>query len=416
MPRPRWFLSLQARVMRFLMSIGLFIHKLASPRPPSPAFNRLVQSTLSSNPGAFLISVYTPPGYEQHRRRRFESVRSGAGYPCIINYHGGGFTLGTATDDARFIRTAISKLDCVVISVNYRLAPEHPFPTAVDDGADAVLWAADNAEELGIDPTSLTLSGFSSGGNLTLSVPIRLHDHLHSIDRPLYTTSSPPLPRTSSLHISPLDPSSSTLSLPESIPLKSASPFRPSDDPSPISHKFNIKALCPFYPSTNYALPRSVRRATNPNPAVDLPHGLTRLFDESYIYPAHSVRLDHPYLSPGLLSNGDMRDVYAGMRVLGIGCEFDMLCREGGDAMATIAQARGARARTTEGETVVGFDEEGVGWRVVRAVPHGWDKRPFLSAEVSERIEREYDWVCEGLKGVLDGNGKAVAGASTGPL
>ncbi|KAF2226433.1 Alpha/Beta hydrolase protein [Elsinoe ampelina] len=410
MPRPRWLLKLHARVMRFLMSMGMFIHKLLPPRPPPPAFQRLIPSTLSSNPGDLLVSVYTPPGYESRRRRSFRQDGHPELYKCIINYHGGGFTLGTSTDDARFIQHAINALGCVVVSVDYRLAPEHPFPTAVDDGADAVLWVAEHADELGIDPFSLTLSGFSSGGNLVLSVPIRLHDHLRSITRPLYTTSSPiPSPQgKTSLTISPLDANASTSSLSstvaENIPLKSPSPLPrragPSKEPS-----FKIRALVPCYPSTNYALSRSVRRATNPNPAVDLPHSLTRLFDESYI-PSASIRLENPYLSPGLLGKREMRDVYAGMRVVGVGCEYDMLCREGGEMMMRLVGTRRGEVEGDEDgeerETVTKVEEDGVSWRVVRGVRHGWDKRPFLSAGLRDGIEKEYAWVCRMISVALE--------------
>ncbi|KAG8626327.1 hypothetical protein KVT40_005272 [Elsinoe batatas] len=415
MPQPRWLLTLHARVMRFLMSIGMFIHKLASPCPPAPAFQRLIPSTLSSNPGSFLVSVYTPPGYESRRRRSFRQDGRPDRYKCIINFHGGGFTLGCSTDDARFIHHAINALNCVVISVDYRLAPEHPFPTAVDDGADAVLWAAEHADELGIDPFSLSLTGFSSGGNLVLSVPIRLHDHLHSITRPLYTTSSPfpsPVGKTS-LTVSRVDPNASTSSLSsvaEDIPLKSPSPLPRRNGPS-TKPSFEIRALAPFYPSTNYALPRSVRRATNPNPTVDLPHSLTRLFDESYI-PSASVRLENPYLSPGLLGKREMRDVYAGMRVLGVGCEFDMLCREGGEMMTRLADARRGEGEDDEDgeerETVMKVEEEGASWRVVKGVRHGWDKRPFLSEMDRRKVEKEYAWVCEGLREAWRGTGEGA--------
>ncbi|TKX25702.1 alpha/beta hydrolase fold-containing protein 8 [Elsinoe australis] len=441
MPQPRWILKLKARVMRFLMSIGLFIHKLYAPRPPSPAFTRMVQSSLSAISGSFRVSVYTPRSYERNRRHSFKSVRSGAGYQCLVCMHGGGFTIGSSTDDARFIRTAIEQLDCVVLSVDYRLAPEHPFPTAVDDGADAILWAAEHADELGIDATSLAITGFSSGGNLTLSVPIRLHDHFHSRQRALYKSSSVPatpssLPsKSANLTVSPLHPSASSTSLSatetsESIPLRTASPFQPtpSAQQNPPAHppKFRISALAPFYPSTNYNLPRSVRRATNPSPAHDLPHGLTALFDESYIHPASDIRLDNPYLSPGMLSPAEMRAVYDGMRILGVGCEFDMLCKEGGDMMGALVEARGGgetedRERT-DGEGAEGavkiVEERGVSWRVVKGVQHGWDKRPFLG-EARAKIEEEYLWVCDGIAkvwgvGKSDDVGSEGESSSTG--
>lgn len=86
-----------------------------------------------------------------------------------------GFTPGGPEDDARWAAVVVSNTHAVVCSVYYRrAAPEHPFPTAGEDGADAVFYLTDHAEELGIDPHRVAVSGLSAGGGVSFAVPLRL--------------------------------------------------------------------------------------------------------------------------------------------------------------------------------------------------------------------------------------------------
>lgn len=188
--RPRWVLHMQAVFWRVLMRLGMFFHKLALPRPPKPDFYRDIASTISGVPGKIRLHFYVPRDYNTQRRlwtnrpeldyeeggvyvddavrlqesressedslgksqsrqsrrvsiasnvqrsirRLSTSARQWGGYPVVINFHGGGFTLGSADDDARWCGTVVDECHAVVVSVDYRLAPEHPFPTAVEDG------------------------------------------------------------------------------------------------------------------------------------------------------------------------------------------------------------------------------------------------------------------------------------------
>ncbi|GAM84122.1 hypothetical protein ANO11243_021140 [Dothideomycetidae sp. 11243] len=426
--RSRWLLTVKAKVMRFLMAIGMLFHKAWSPRPLPPSFTQWIPSKLADVPGNIRLSVYVPHGYKSHRMQSFKSVRNGAGYPVIINLHGGGFTLGSSTDDARFISTAVSQLGCVVVSVDYRLAPEFPFPVAVDDCADAVLWVAEHAQELGIDAHSIAIGGFSSGGNLTLTVPVRLHDHVRGVKRNLFSAyPSSPLPSEPSsvtsliknpLLIRQLDGAaaeSSTSLAPtltantaaDAVPLRTSTPFT-TLGPAPTEvPRFTIKALCPFYAPTNYALSRAERRATNPSPDHDLPSGFTTLFDDSYMHPADLLRRNNAYLSPALMSGDDLCSVYGDMPIFSIGCEYDMLCREGAGFVARLRSARSGNT-IREGEeldlqepgAVLG-EEQGVTWAVVLGAPHGWDKHPFLNKMARDGIQKEYDFVLDRLRRVF---------------
>ena len=86
--------------------------------------------------------------------------------PCMIYYHGGtGVFCGIATHDG-LCRLLANSSGCRVISVEYRLAPEHPFPAAIDDAVAATTWIADNAVALDIDPARLVVAGDSAGGTI----------------------------------------------------------------------------------------------------------------------------------------------------------------------------------------------------------------------------------------------------------
>jgi hypothetical protein len=87
---------------------------------------------------------------------------------AVVYIHGGGFVHGNASFLAPIAGYLQRTLDATVISVDYRLAPAHPFPAAVEDSAAAIAWIADNAAALNILPTNIVVTGDSAGGNLAL--------------------------------------------------------------------------------------------------------------------------------------------------------------------------------------------------------------------------------------------------------
>ena len=99
--------------------------------------------------------------------RAYTPVAPGrAPIPAIVYFHGGGFVMGELDTHDTLCRTLSNDSGCRVLSVDYRLAPECPFPAAVDDGFAALKWVEENATELEIDPNGIAVAGDSAGANI----------------------------------------------------------------------------------------------------------------------------------------------------------------------------------------------------------------------------------------------------------
>jgi acetyl esterase len=96
--------------------------------------------------------------------------------PVVVYYHGGGWVLGGIDSHDGTCRALANASGATVVSVDYRLAPEHPFPAAVDDAWAALEWVAANGTELGADPARLAVAGDSAGGNLAAVVALQARD------------------------------------------------------------------------------------------------------------------------------------------------------------------------------------------------------------------------------------------------
>lgn len=108
--------------------------------------------------------------------RLYVPQEAGPNPPLTVYFHGGGWVVGTLDTHDGTCRAIAAKSGSAVLSVAYRLAPEHRYPAAVDDCYDALVWAADNAGALGIDATRLAVAGDSAGGNLAAAVAILQRD------------------------------------------------------------------------------------------------------------------------------------------------------------------------------------------------------------------------------------------------
>lgn len=114
--------------------------------------------------GDVAVRVYTPA----------DAVGSNRG--VLIWFHGGGFVIGDLDTADHTCRALANRAGAVVVSVDYRLAPEHPAPAALDDCMAALMWTVENAEMLGVDATKVAVGGDSAGGNLAALVCQRSRD------------------------------------------------------------------------------------------------------------------------------------------------------------------------------------------------------------------------------------------------
>lgn len=129
------------------------IDLLERPELPLTATSERVVAT---DEAAIPVRIYQPP--------------TSAPRPCVIYLHGGGHVIGDLRTHDRFCRRLCREVKATVIAVDYRLAPEHPFPAAVDDCSAVTRWVIDHADELGLDPARIALAGDSAGGNLAAVV------------------------------------------------------------------------------------------------------------------------------------------------------------------------------------------------------------------------------------------------------
>jgi len=126
---------------------------------------QVVDHELAGSAGhAVRVRVYRPAAGEP------------AGLPALLWMHGGGFSMGLPEMDEAFSRRVAAEAGCIVASVDYRLAPEHPFPAAIEDCYDALGWLADGPTGLAVDGRRLAVGGASAGGGLAAGLALLARD------------------------------------------------------------------------------------------------------------------------------------------------------------------------------------------------------------------------------------------------
>jgi len=132
--------------------------------PPLPVVREL---TMPGPGGPLPLRLFRPPA---------DKAVAGALPPLLVYFHGGGWTIGDIDTHDVLCRQLAVEAGCAVLSVDYRLAPEHPFPAAVDDCIAATRWARSQAAALGIDAQRIAVGGDSAGGNLAAVVALAERD------------------------------------------------------------------------------------------------------------------------------------------------------------------------------------------------------------------------------------------------
>lgn len=131
------------------------------PEPPPMAEVRDLRT--ADAPGGHALRLYRPP-------------QAAPVSPALVYYHGGGWTIGDLDTHDVLCRQLAQQSGCVVVAVDYRLGPEHRFPTAADDCLAATRWVQAQARTLGIDRERMAIGGDSAGGNLAAVTAIALRD------------------------------------------------------------------------------------------------------------------------------------------------------------------------------------------------------------------------------------------------
>jgi acetyl esterase len=134
--------------------------------PEPPEMKSVEPLAIPSPHGSIAARIYTP-----------KTLRTANGLaPCLVFFHGGGWVIGDLDSHDVVCRKLADEGQLIVISVDYRLAPEHKFPAAVEDAIAATTWIAAKGKSLGIDHSRLTVGGDSAGGNLAAVVAIAARD------------------------------------------------------------------------------------------------------------------------------------------------------------------------------------------------------------------------------------------------
>jgi acetyl esterase len=131
-------------------------------RAAAEPVDEVVDRTIPGPAGEIPVRIYRPA--------------ADAPVPALVWFHGGGWTIGSLDTHDNTCRALVNAVGCVVVSVDYRLAPEHKFPSAIDDALAATAWVAEHAAELGADPARLGVAGDSAGGNLAAVVSLLARD------------------------------------------------------------------------------------------------------------------------------------------------------------------------------------------------------------------------------------------------
>jgi acetyl esterase/lipase len=140
---------------------------------------RVAQLSSTVDESTLSIKDYQVTGHDGDPEvtvRAFRSQRATGDVPALLYIHGGGFVLGSVASEQDNAATLASTLDIVVASVEYRLAPEHPFPAGLHDCFAALNWLCQHADDLGVDRTRVGVYGSSAGGGLAAALALYCRD------------------------------------------------------------------------------------------------------------------------------------------------------------------------------------------------------------------------------------------------
>ncbi|KAF3388439.1 hypothetical protein F1880_003713 [Penicillium rolfsii] len=299
---------MKLRILRCLTWLLAWLDRKRSPASLlTPSSRASIPSTLSNSPGNLDIFFYYPTGYTRESSTK-------AQHPIVFVFHGGGWCVGNARHDERFIATLTAR-GAFVVAVNYRLAPEHPYPTPVADCLDAILYVWRNSASLGLDKQRTFIAGFSVGGQMAFALLFMLWKALQDKD--------------------------------------------PRVDPAALG---TVQGITAFYPPMDLTKSRDERAASNPAfiALKKKPASSSKLigdiFDRAYFWNIQPMPDKHQmYISPGLAPVDVMKTALPNRIILKL-AGLDPLLVEG--------QAAAARLQSAGKQ---------VNCETIENVPHYWD-------------------------------------------
>jgi acetyl esterase len=159
-----------------MVSLGAPQLRTLSPEDARKAFDMLAQLPGLKPEAVARVEDRLIPGPDAQIPVRLYAPQGRAPFPVLVFFHGGGFVIGSIELYDEFCRALANGAGSIVISVGYRLAPEHKFPAAVEDCYAATKWVAENARAIGGDSTRIAVGGDSAGGNLASVVALMARD------------------------------------------------------------------------------------------------------------------------------------------------------------------------------------------------------------------------------------------------
>lgn len=153
-------------------------HKIPAKLRLIPMMNAISSRFKCESDTNVIVSEYDIAGYEGEMINTLviEPRNTESKLPCLVYFHGGGFMLKSTAINQQTVKEYVAKTPCKVVYVDYRLAPDNPFPIPVEDCFSTYKWVLDHTEMLQIDSDSIMVGGDSAGGNLAIGVILMARD------------------------------------------------------------------------------------------------------------------------------------------------------------------------------------------------------------------------------------------------
>lgn len=137
---------------------------LSNPPLETSKYVKITHRMISNAVGEMLVKIYEPIGRNHDK------------LPAMLWIHGGGYIMGHPNMDDVLCERFVQAANCIVVSVDYRLSPEHPYPAAIEDCYACLVWMTNEAKMLGIDVNRVAIAGASGGGGLTAALALMARD------------------------------------------------------------------------------------------------------------------------------------------------------------------------------------------------------------------------------------------------